>query len=89
MSNIVQFEIISEKIFEIRGHKVMIDIDLAKLYGVPIKRLNESVKRTSQRFPVQLTPAERDELVANCDRFTNIKHSSALPHAFNRVCSTR
>lgn len=89
MSNIVPVEVITEKIFEIRGQKVMIDADLARLYGVQTKRLNESVKRNARRFPddlmFQLTAAERDELVANCDRFANTKHSSALPHAFTEA----
>ena len=89
MSNIVPVEVIAEKIFEIRKQKVMIDADLARLYGVPTKRLNEAVKRNSQRFPddlmFQLSAKERDELVANCDRFTNMKHSSALPHAFTEA----
>ncbi len=89
MSNIVPVEVIAEKIFEIRAQKVMIDADLAKLYGVPTKRLNEAVKRNYQRFPedlmFQLSAKERDELVANCDRFTNMKHSAALPHAFTEA----
>ena len=89
MSSIIPVEVIAEKIFEIRSQKVMIDADLAKLYGVPTKRLNESVKRNAKRFPedlmFQLSMQERDELVANCDRFTNMKHSSALPHAFTEV----
>jgi hypothetical protein len=89
MSNIIPVEVIAEKIFEIRGHKVMIDADLAKLYGVQTKRLNEAVKRNAKRFPedlvFQLSPQERDELVANCDRFTNMKHSTALPHAFTEA----
>ncbi len=86
MSNIIPIEVITEKIFEIRGQKVMIDADLAKLYGVPTKRLNEAVKRNKKRFPedfmFMLYKEEKNELVANCDRFKNLKHSSALPHAF-------
>jgi hypothetical protein len=89
MTTRVPVEIITERIFEIRGQKVIVGADLAKLYGVQTKRLNEAVKRNSQRFPddlmFQLTPKERDELVANCDRFTNIKHSSSLPHAFTEA----
>ena len=89
MNNIIPVEVIAEKIFEIRNQKVMIDADLAKLYGVPTKRLNESVKRNTKRFPedlmFQLSVQEKDELVANCDRFTNMKHSSALPHAFTEA----
>ena len=89
MSNIIPIEVIAEKIFEIRKQKVMIDADLAKLYSVQTKRLNEAVKRNIQRFPedlmFQLSTKERDELVANCDRFTNLKHSSSLPHAFTET----
>ena len=64
----------------------MLDADLAKLYGVPTKRLNEAVKRNKKRFPedfmFKLTKDEKSELVANCDRFKNLKHSTVLPNAF-------
>ena len=57
---------IQSKIFEIRGQKVMLDSDLAELYGVEVKRLNEAVKRNSGRFPLdfmfQLTQNEWDVL---------------------------
>lgn len=80
MTQIIPVETITERIFEIRGQKVMIDSDLAVLYSVPTKRLNEAVKRNIKRFPddlmFQLTKAERDELVANCDRFTQWKTRS-------------
>lgn len=88
-SAIVPIEVITERIFEIRGQKIMVDADLATLYGVPAKRINEAVKRNPRRFPgdlmFTLTGEERDELVANCDRFTQWKHSSALPHAFTEA----
>lgn len=42
---------ISERFFVIRGHKVILDSDLAALYGVPTKRLNEQVRRHPERFP--------------------------------------
>lgn len=58
----------------------MIDRDLAELYGVETKRLNEAVKRNIERFPerfrFQLTKEEMAELVANCDRFNSLKHST-------------
>lgn len=77
---------IENSILLIRGQRVMIDVDLAKLYGVTTRRLNEQVKRNRERFPsdfmFQLTKDEKKELVANCDRFKNLKHSTALPHAF-------
>ncbi len=73
-------------IFTIRCLPVMIDRDLADVYGVENKRLNEQVKRNIERFPdtfrFQLTNAERDELVANCDRFAPLKHAASNPYAF-------
>jgi len=86
MKNIVPLDVITDKIFKIRGQKIMLDADLAKMYGVPTKRLNEAVKRNKTRFPedfmFQLKKNEKDELVANCDRFTRWKHSSTMPFAF-------
>lgn len=77
---------IQNKIFTIRDIQVMLDRDLAELYGVEPKRLNEQVKRNIKRFPlsfrIQLTEMEKNELVANCDRFKTIKHSTSLPYAF-------
>lgn len=73
-------------IYTIRGHQVMLDTDLASIYGVQTKRLNEQVKRNIERFPetfrFQLTDEEKNELVANCDRLENLKHSSVNPNAF-------
>ena len=64
----------------------MVDADLAELYGVPTKRLNEQVKRNANRFPAdflfRLTRTERDEVVANCDHLKRLKFSRALPYAF-------
>src|SRR5690554_1418310 len=64
----------------------MIDRDLAEMYQVEVKRLNEQVKRNIERFPesfrFQLTEGEKNELVANCDRFDTLKHSSNNPYVF-------
>ena len=83
---IPQFLEIGNRIFAIRGVQVMIDSDLAEMYSVGTKRLNEQVKRNIQRFPqvfrFQLNDAEKNELVANCDRLSNLKHSSNNPYAF-------
>ncbi len=61
-------EVIMSKIMVVRGVKVMIDNDLAELYGVTTKRLNEQVKRNIKRFPedfmFQLTAEEKQEVVA-------------------------
>jgi hypothetical protein len=79
-------ENIQTMIFTIRGTQVMIDRDLAELYQVENKRLNEQVKRNISRFPetfrFQLSNSEKNELVANCDRFEGMKHSAVNPYAF-------
>lgn len=65
---------ITNLIYTIRGKQVMIDRDLADLYQVQTKRLNEQVKRNLARFPEEfcfrLSTEEKNEPVANCDRFT-------------------
>ena len=70
----------------IRGLRVILDVDLAALYGVQTKRLNEQVKRNRERFPadflLQLTSHEKNEVVANCDHLRNLKYSKSLPFAF-------
>ena len=77
---------IENRILTFRGKPVMIDRDLAELYGVETKRLNEQVKRNLERFPdsfrFPLTDEEKEELVANCDRFNSLKHSKVNPFAF-------
>ena len=82
---IVQGEI-SSRIFTLRREQVMLDRDLAELYDVETKRLNEQVKRNRERFPsdfmFQLNNNEKNELVAKCDRFNNIKHSTVNPMVF-------
>jgi hypothetical protein len=86
--NIIKSEIES-RIFTMRGKQVMLDRDLAEFFGTTTKRLNEQVKRNVARFPdnflFQLNNLEKNELVANCDRFRILKHSSAFPFAFYRL----
>jgi hypothetical protein len=73
-------------IFMVRDQQVMLDRDLASLYGVETKVLNQAVKRNIARFPepfrFQLTQLENDQLVTDCDRFASLKHSTSLPYAF-------
>ncbi len=77
---------IESRILTIRGLRVMIDADLADLYGVPTKRLNEQVKRNRERFRsdfmFQLNAAEKAEVVTNCDHLSKLKFSKTLPFAF-------
>lgn len=77
---------IEGRIQVLRGQRVMIDADLAELYGVPTKALNQAVKRNANRFPpdfmFQLDQVEKAEVVTNCDHLQKLKFSKALPFAF-------
>jgi len=77
---------IREKILIIRNIPVLIDRDLANMYAVETKRINEQARRNIERFPAryrfQLSNNEKEELVANCDRFNQLKHSTANPYAY-------
>ena len=77
---------LEHKIILIRKHKVMIDRDIAALFGVPTKALNQAVRRNQDRFPsdfmFRLTKQEKDEVVTNCDHLKALKFSPVLPHAF-------
>ena len=78
---------VESRIFTIRGVQVIIDKDLAELYGVSTKRLNEQVRRNINRFPssfrFQLTADETAEVVANCDRLNTLRFSPTKPFAFS------
>lgn len=82
----VPAESVDSCILFVRGNKVILDADLARLYGVKTKRLNEQVKRNRERFPddfmFQLKASEKREVVANCDHLTNLKYSKGMPYAF-------
>ena len=79
-------EDIARLILNIRGMQVMVDRDLAVLYGVETKRLNEQVRRNIERFPerfrFQLTKEETDKLVAICDHLKPLKYSKVTPYVF-------
>lgn len=84
--SLVPIERIEGKILLIRGQRVMLDADLAELYGVPTKRLNEQVKRNADRFPAdftfQLNADEKAEVVAKCDHLRGLRFSPTRPYAF-------
>jgi hypothetical protein len=79
-------ERVESVILVIRGKKVIIDTDLARLYGVATKVLNQAANRNRERFPpdflFQLTQEEKEEVVTNCDHLGKIKFSNVLPNAF-------
>jgi hypothetical protein len=80
--SIVPSERVESAILLLRGQKVILDADLARLYGATTKRLNEQVKRNQERFPedflFQLTTEEKSEVVANCDYLSTLKFSPVL-----------
>ncbi|HOW25594.1 MAG TPA: ORF6N domain-containing protein [Bacteroidales bacterium] len=83
---LIPYEKIDRAILLIRGRKVMLDADLAIIYGVKTFRLNEQVKRNRNRFPedfmFQLTDEEKREVIANCDHLERLKFASTNPYAF-------
>lgn len=85
MSNIVKFNNVEEFIIEIRGKKVILDSNVAILYGVETMRINEAVKNNPDKFPegyiFTLTKAEKIKVIENFDN-PKLKYSPALPKAF-------
>jgi len=85
-TSLVPIERIQKCIYVIRGRKVMLDSDLAELYGVETKVLNQAVKRNISRFPddfmFQLTEKEKNQVVTICDHLARLKYSAAAPYAF-------
>ncbi len=83
---IVKIENIIDFIIEIQNQKVIVDQDVARIYGVETKRVNEAVKNNPNRFPddyiILLNNDEKSELVENFDRFNKLKHSTVYPKAF-------
>ncbi|MHB8743947.1 MAG: ORF6N domain-containing protein [Sulfuricaulis sp.] len=85
-ATIVRIKRIEERILVIRGQKVIVDADLAQLYGVPTKALNQAVRRNRDRFPgdfmFALTDEEKTKVVTNCDHLQKLKFSRVLPCVF-------
>jgi hypothetical protein len=85
-SDIASIDRIQPLILTLRGQHVLIDSDLAGLYGTSTKALNQAVKRNRERFPkdfrFQLTAAEKEEVVTNCDHLAQLKFSRTRPYAF-------
>jgi hypothetical protein len=85
-TSLIPMERIERTILLIRAEKVMLDLDLAAIYGVTTKMLNQAVKRNAGRFPsdfmFQLTATEKNVVVKNCDHLDRLKFSPHLPYAF-------
>lgn len=86
MEKLLSVEVVATRILIIRGRKVMIDVDLARLYRVSTKVLNQAVKRNDKRFPIdfmfKLTEDEKRGVVTNCDHLSSLKFSPYLPYVF-------
>ncbi len=84
---IIPIELIEKRILFIRGQKVILDMDLAALYNVKTKVLNQAVKRNFFRFPrdfmFQLTKNEKEKVVTICDHLNKLKFSANRPYAFS------
>ena len=89
----MELTLIQQKIYEICGHKVMLDFDLAAIYATETRILKQSVKRNIARFPKDfmfiLTKKEWKEVITNCDNLNDsLKFSPALPFAFTEHAIT-
>ena len=77
---------IERLIVTLRRRKVMIDADLAAVYGVETRALNQAVKRNLERFPedfvFRLSGEEKSEVITNCDHLAHLKFAKSLPFAF-------
>lgn len=86
MPDLVKFDEVENKIIELRNQKVILDSDIAALYGVETKDINRAVKNNPNKFPdgyiFTLTIDEKNELVKIFHRFNNLKHATVAPKAF-------
>lgn len=83
---LITYDRVKSKIIEIREQKVILDSDIATLYGVETRDINKAVKNNPKKFPknyiINLSKDEKLELVENFHRFNSLKHSTSLPKAF-------
>lgn len=84
--NAVKFSNVEDRIITLHGIQVLVDSDVAELYGVGTKEVNQAVKNNPDKFPegylLELSKEEKQELVKNFDRFCRLKHSTVAPSAF-------
>lgn len=86
MNEIVKYEQVKDKVIILRGEPVLLDADVAQLYGVETKRVNEAVKNNPDKFPegflFSLSDEEKTEVVENFDHLQKLKFSPVNPTAF-------
>jgi hypothetical protein len=80
---IIDFSNIEKSIITVKGQKVIIDSDVARIYGTETREINKAIKNNPQKFPTgYIIEADKGELVENFHRFKNLKHSTVQPKAF-------
>ena len=86
MNAIIKIENLTDLILQVRGESVLLDADVAQIYGVETRDINKAVANNPDKFPagyiVELSKPEKDELVENFHRFAKLKHSTVNPKAF-------
>lgn len=86
MNRVVKQDMVEEKIIQLRNKSVILDCDVAELYGVTTKQVNQAFGRNPEKFPSDyaftLKKQEKEEVVTNCDHLQNLKFSPNLPNAF-------
>ena len=84
--SIIKFESIENKLIKYHDEFVIVDKDIAELYNVATKEVNQAVSNNPRKFPrgyvMELTKEEKTELVKNFDRFSKLKHSTVNPKVF-------
>lgn len=82
----MELQSIENKIIMLQEQQVILDSDVAELYGVETKHINQAVRNNPEKFPegyiISLTQSQKDEVVKNFDHLANLKFSYALPKAF-------
>jgi phage regulator Rha-like protein len=79
----IDFSGIEKAIVTVKGQNVIIDSDVARIYGVETREVNQAIKNNPDKFPVgYIVEADKDELIKNFDKFKNIKNYPGTPKAF-------
>jgi len=90
MNGIININQVEEKILTLRGQNILLDSDVAMLYGVETREINQAIKNNPAKFPegyiFSLQSAERQQLVKNFDRFSNLKHSISTTALTKKGC---
>lgn len=86
MSELIKFSDVRDRVVRLRDQDVLLDADVAQLYGVETKRVNEAVRNNPEKFPdgyiFELQQAEKQYVVENFDHLQGLKRSPVTPKAF-------